>query len=37
MICGLIIILECLESSNMALQAEVKELTHRVTKIEENL
>jgi hypothetical protein len=32
---GLIMRLECLESSNMALQTEVGELTHKVAKIEE--
>jgi hypothetical protein len=35
MIQGLIMRLERLESSNMALRTEVRELTHRVAKIEE--
>lgn len=37
MIKGLIMRLEHLEPSNMALQREVRELTHMVTKIEENI
>jgi hypothetical protein len=37
MIQGLIMRLERLDSSNMALQTEVRELMHKVAKIEENL